>query len=170
MNPQIKLATQSPRSNTKPRIWRLLAGNLSSEKGTSVLEMALLTPLLLFLLLGIIEVGRYAELSILVANAARAGAQYGAQSLVTAALTNQSNVQQAAVNDASSVLTTSNVSISTWSCNSNSPTAQPPCPNSDSQVVYIQVNTTGTFSSLFHYPGIPSSFTVNGMAQMRVAQ
>lgn len=43
--------------------------------------MALLTPLLLTLLIGIIELGRYAYLSILVGNAARAGAAYGAQSL-----------------------------------------------------------------------------------------
>lgn len=54
---------------------------LRSQSGQSLYEMALLAPLLLTVLLGVIELGRYAYISILVANAARAGAAYGAQSL-----------------------------------------------------------------------------------------
>ena len=49
-----------------------------SESGQSLLELALLTPLLMFMIIGIVEMGRYAYLSILVGNAAEAGAAYGA--------------------------------------------------------------------------------------------
>ena len=45
----------------------------------------LITPLLLLLLIGVIEFGRFAYLGILVGNAARAGAAYGAQSLAQSA-------------------------------------------------------------------------------------
>ena len=54
---------------------------LRSQRGQSLVEVALLTPLLLSLMVGTIEMGRYAYLSILVGNAARAGAAYGSQSL-----------------------------------------------------------------------------------------
>src|SRR5258708_393318 len=48
--------------------------------GQALTEMAFVLPLLLILALGVIEVGRYAYIAILVGNAARAGAAYGAQS------------------------------------------------------------------------------------------
>lgn len=48
-----------------------------SESGQSLVELALLTPLLLLLALGVIEMGRYAYIGIVVGNAARAGASYG---------------------------------------------------------------------------------------------
>lgn len=49
-----------------------------SQSGQTMLELALLLPFLLLLLFGVIEMGRYMYISILVANAARAGAAYGA--------------------------------------------------------------------------------------------
>lgn len=52
---------------------------LRRDAGQTLLEVALLTPMLLALLLGVIELGRYAYFAILVGNAARAGAAYGSQ-------------------------------------------------------------------------------------------
>ncbi len=60
------------------------SGRLVREHGQSLVELAFVVPLLLLLLVGIIEIGRFAFYSILVSNAARAGAQYGAQSLASA--------------------------------------------------------------------------------------
>ncbi len=59
------------------------SGPWGSEAGTSLVEMALLTPLLALLLMGTIDVGRLAYLSIQVSNGARAGVQYGAQNSST---------------------------------------------------------------------------------------
>src|SRR5580692_8607278 len=70
---------------------------LVSPSGQSLLEVALLTPMLLALLLGVIELGRYAYFSILVGNAARAGAAYGAQNLVLSG--DLTGIQTAADND-----------------------------------------------------------------------
>jgi Flp pilus assembly protein TadG len=44
-----------------------------ARSGQSVAEMALLTPLLLLMLVGTIEIGRFAYYGIEVSNAARAG-------------------------------------------------------------------------------------------------
>jgi Flp pilus assembly protein TadG len=144
----------------------------AKERGTSVLEMALLTPVLLLLLLGIIDMGRYAELSIVVANAAHAGAQYGAQNLATAV--DNTGIQNAAVSDAQNVLTPSQVSSSVLCGCTGGAGLGPSCPAncgvSGHQLVYVEVTTTGTFNALFRYPGIPSSITVSRMAQMRVAE
>jgi Flp pilus assembly protein TadG len=67
------------------------------QAGQSLVEVALLTPLLLAMLLGSIELGRYAYLSILVGNAAHSGALYGAQSHLDAA--NAAGICEAAEND-----------------------------------------------------------------------
>ena len=62
-----------------------------------MLEVALLLPVLLILALGVIELGRYMYISILVGNAAHAGAAYGAQSLPLSVDT--TGIQTAADND-----------------------------------------------------------------------
>src|SRR5262250_1717997 len=70
---------------------------LQLDSGQSLLEVALLTPILLALLLGVIELGRYAYFAILVGNAARAGAAYGSQSRGQS--TDGTGICQAASND-----------------------------------------------------------------------
>src|SRR5215472_6795855 len=68
--------------------------NLRPDSGQSFIEMALITPLLLLLVVGVIDMGRYAYIGILVGNAARAGAAYGA-----AAPGDSSGTVNAACND-----------------------------------------------------------------------
>jgi len=158
---------------------------LLEERGTSLVEMAMLTPVLILLALGIVEIGRYAELSIIVANAARAGVQYGAQNLATAA--DNAGIQNAALNDAQRIpgLTVSPPAVSytgdagqeyiLCGCSSAGYTPGATCPPTNcsapnQQVVYVEVDTKGNFTPLFQYPGLPATIVVNGKAQMRVAQ
>lgn len=68
-----------------------------SQAGQALVEMALVTPLLLALVLGVIELGRYAYFAILVGNAAHAGAAYGAQNLANSV--DAGGITQAACND-----------------------------------------------------------------------
>ena len=141
-----------------------------SESGSSLVEFALLAPVMLFMLIGMIEIGRFAYFSILAANAARAGAQYGAQNLTTAR--DNPGIVNAVMKDGQN--------LSNWS---SGITAQPLCSTSGgtlqacaqgsapppNTVYYVKVQVTGTFSSLLHYPGIPSQLPVSGLAVMRVA-
>jgi Flp pilus assembly protein TadG len=138
--------------------------------------------MLLALLLGVIEMGRYAYISILVGSAARAGAAYGAQSLVLSVDT--TGIQTAADNDFKNngqdtgSLTVS--SVVSCGCDSNGTISPAACStftnrdagscNSGHWIVMISVTASGTFSSLFSYPGIPKTLTVSNTATLRVAQ
>lgn len=154
----------------------------SAQRGQTLLEVALLTPLLLLLLLGVIEMGRYAYISILVSNAAHAGAAYAAQSLPQSA--DPVGIPQAAQNDFASngqLPSSLNVTFSnSCGCDSNgtvaaagcstatNPTAGT-CPGGGRWVVFVSVTASGTFSGLFNYPGIPSSINLSRTATLVVA-
>src|ERR1700730_7876620 len=70
---------------------------LRSESGQSLVELALIALMLLVLVLVLAELERYAYISILVGNAARAGAAYGAQSLAQSV--DNAGITNAADND-----------------------------------------------------------------------
>src|SRR5258708_3160595 len=156
---------------------------LLTPSGQSLLEVALLTPMLLALLLGAIELGRYGYISILVGNAARAGAAYGAQNLglsvdipgiQTAAnndfQNNGQNISKLSVN-ASTVCGCDNngtVTLSSSGTTATDSTAHT-C-NSGDWVVMVSVTASGTFNPLFNYPGIPKLPTVSNTATLLVAQ
>jgi Flp pilus assembly protein TadG len=142
---------------------------LAGEGGQSILEFAVLTPVVLLLLVGAIEIGRLAYLSILVNNAAHAGVQYGAQSLATAS--DNTGMQNAALNDGQNIAgLTASASHYCTCADGSSSSCQPTDCSGSHRLVYVQVNTTGQFQSLFAYPGLPSSYTISGQAVMRVAQ
>lgn len=159
MNTEQTLRFETPRTRS------LLAG----ERGQNILEFAFFVPVILLLLVGAIEIGRLAYLSILVNNAAHAGVQYGAQSLATAS--DNTGMQNAALNDGQNISGLTAAASHYCSCadGSSSSCQATDCAGSH-RLVYVQVNTTGQFHSLFAYPGLPSSYTVTGEAVMRVAQ
>jgi|ERR1700722_18485651 Flp pilus assembly protein TadG len=141
-------------------------GTRPRATGQTVVEMALLLPVLLTLMIGLIEIGRYAYFDILISNAARAGAQYGAQSLIQAA--DKNGIIAAAQNDG---LTTMNITTS-QECGCVS-TALGGCPSGavcPLPLVYVQVTATETYSSLFKYPGIPKTMKLTSTVMMRVSQ
>lgn len=164
--------------------------NSAAQSGQTLLEVALLTPLLLLLLLGVIEMGRYAYIGILVGNAAHAGAMYGSENVANSADT--AGIQTAADNDfQNNGQSISNLTVnSTTSCgcdsagtisgltNACSTTANPAIPTTIAActtggghwVIMCNVEAKGTFTSLFSYPGIPASINLDRTAIMRVAQ
>jgi len=161
-----------------------------SESGQSLLEVALLTPLLLLLVIGLIEVGRYAYIAILVGNAAHAGAAYGAQGLAQSADT--AGIQQAAIDDfQNNGQSASALTVNSWTscaCDNNgtlsmntnlcSTSSNPSITNTISTcqtggghwVIMVSCEGSGTFSSLFNFPGIPASLTADRTATIRVSE
>ncbi|HKF52522.1 MAG TPA: TadE/TadG family type IV pilus assembly protein [Candidatus Acidoferrales bacterium] len=150
------------------------------QSGQTLLEVALLLPLLLLLLLGVVEMGRYAYISILVGNAARAGAAYGSEGLLKSVDT--AGIQAAADNDfvnngqPVSKLTVS--SSTSCGCDSGGTITGALCTTDVNPtagtcttghwVVMVSVTASGTFNSLFNYPGIPASLAVSQTATVRV--
>lgn len=142
---------------------------VSSDRGASLVEFAVVAPVLIFLLIGLIEVGRYTTFAIMAANAARAGAQYGAQNLTTALDT--TGVASAALRDGQNF---SNFGTTVTHVCSVGGGALGTCPSGAggvpaNTVYYVKVQVTGTFTSLLNYPGIPASVPVSGSVVMRVA-
>jgi Flp pilus assembly protein TadG len=138
---------------------------IASEAGTGLVEFAIVAPVFAFLLIGLIEIGRFTFFALLAANAARAGVQWGAQNLTTA--DNNAGMQSAALSDGQSLNWT--ITPSHFCTVDGTVT---PCASGVAvpagQVYYVEVDTTGTFTSLLKYPGIPQSLPVSGKAVMRV--
>ncbi len=149
------------------------------QSGQSLVEVALMLPFLLLLLLGVIEVGRFLYIGILIGNAARAGVAYGTQSLVksvdTAGITtaaqndfqnNGQNVGSLTVGSSVSCGCDSSGTITTAACTG---TGAGTCA-AGQWTVTLTVTTSGTFYSLFSYPGIPTSMSISKTAVMQVEQ
>ena len=145
-------------------------GRTRSFGGQTVLELALMLPLMLLLLVGLIEIGRFAYFDILVSNAARAGAQYGAQSLIQAA--DKTGIETAAQSDGRNTMTITPAQM--CGCTAATLAICPPGGGGGGgcgrPLVYVQVTATETYSSLFNYPGIPTSMTLTSTSTMRVSQ
>jgi Flp pilus assembly protein TadG len=164
-SPSLNCHHQPLPAGTRPR--RALALT-PDQRGQSIVELALVTPLLLLLLVGTIEVGRFAYYSIVVSNAARAGAQYGAQSLATAADT--AGISTAAKNDAQNITGLTVTSSQLCGCSGAGLSGNCPATGCAHALVYVKVTAAGSFTSLFSYPGIPKTFDVTSTEKMRVAQ
>ena len=159
------------------------------QSGQALVEFAFILPVLLILVLGVIEVGRYAYIAILLGNAARAGAAYGSQSVAFAADT--TGIQAAADYDfagtTSGTTTTNGLpysaltvtssftcgcdnagTITSYACSGTATAGK--CPVGGGHwVIVLSVTASGTYSSLFNYPGIPTSISLSRTATMRVA-
>jgi Flp pilus assembly protein TadG len=138
-----------------------------------MLELCLILPVLLLLLVGTIELGRAAYFKIEVADAARAGALYAAQSMADAVDGN--GILQAVQNNAQDLaLTGANVSTPPLACvcpgSASVTTGSCPGGGCTNPQVYVTVNTTYSLSPLLQYPGLPTSFSLNGSSTMPVRQ
>jgi Flp pilus assembly protein TadG len=145
-----------------------------SELGASLVELALLLPLLVLLFLGVVEVGRIFYVSVEVNNAARAGAAYGAQSNITAGDT--AGMERVAEQDAPDVPGLTATANYSCACSTaagtvtNLASCTDTCAAGDHQIIFVTVYTSASFTTLSHFPGLPTPFTTYGKAIMRVAQ
>jgi Flp pilus assembly protein TadG len=158
----------------------------SGERGQSLLEFALMLPFLLLLAVAVAELGRAVYYTVAVNNGATAGAEFGSQTSITAA--NKTGIINSAMCDANGgsppscktgILTSSNITVvNGCTCDDSGAgvscdpmPAQGTCASvscTNAVVECVQVSTTANFSPMFHYPGVPGSFTANGNAVMRV--
>ncbi|GAC1425360.1 MAG: hypothetical protein NVSMB5_19650 [Candidatus Velthaea sp.] len=138
------------------------------ESGQALAEIALITPLLLLLLIGSIEYGRYMHFGIMIGNAARAGVQYGSQNAATAA--DVAGMQTAALVDAENLSGVTATASSYCKCadGTTSTCAVTDC-SASHRLTYVQVLTAGTFTSILSYPGIAGSLAINAQATMQVS-
>ena len=145
----------------------------SRQRGASLLELAVVLPILLLLSIGAVDFARAYYLGIEVASAARAGAQYGAQNAGTT--TDIAGMEAAATADASNV--TGLTPSASWGCMCSDGSGQsascgspPSCGSGTQQVNYVTVNTQATYTPLIHWPGIPSTITLSNSVTYQAGQ
>lgn len=144
------------------------------RSGQSAVELALIFPTVALLLLIAADFGRLFSMNVGLRNAARAGAQYGSQSVVTAA--DAAGMIAAVQKDGSSITGLSTPTANQCTCESGSSVAACATTYSanycthNASATYVIVKAQATFHTLIHYPGIPSSLTLSGQAVMQVQE
>lgn len=152
----------------------VLRAALGDNRGGALVELAVVAPVFILLLLGATEFGRMAFLSIEVSNAALAGVTYAAQS--TAASINTSGIQTAARNDAPNVTGIATLTVTpTTVCQCDNAgtftsmaSCAAPCSSPSRIITYARVNTSAQVATTVTCPGLPTSYTLQGQAIMRI--
>ena len=169
----IKSAYRRTLARTAPV--RSTGGRLKDQRGTQLVEMAVLSPFLVLLAMGATDFARVSYTSITLANAARTGAQYALQSSTHA--TKTSAIQTAACNEADDLDPSTNCVITVTSqrtcrCPGASGVvacgATPACTANAPKEVYATVTASKTFNTLVNYPGIPASVPMTRTATLRI--
>lgn len=149
------------------------------------MEVALLAPVVLLILMIVVDAGRMFFAYLQVSEAARAGAQYGSQSLQTSS--DITGMQTYATNAAPNISVTSTATYfcccpnaagttctnfgstaptTTFalSCGVDPLTRTPACPDWRK---YEQVSASSTFTTIITYPGIPHTLAFTTKSLMR---
>jgi len=146
----------------------LCSSSPRSQRGTALAELALVTPLLCLLLCGSIDLGRIFYASIEVANAAHAGAAYGAR---TVSLANDTaGMKTAALNDAPDY--SSITAAGSYVCQCPSTGTNVNCTNWQGNClaapqILVTVTTSMQVYPMIPWPGVPNPVTVSSSATIR---
>jgi len=146
----------------------------SDNRGGSLIELALVCPVLIALLLGAAEYGRLCYVGMEVTNAAHAGVEYGTQNRVLAQDT--TTIKSVSLREEGDIvnmnrpspLTTSDISVQQLCASAYDQTPGACSTTAPNPVEYVQVNTQVTVASLFHPYGYTGTYTLHGSAIMRV--
>lgn len=143
-----------------------------SQRGSAMIEFALIAPVMAMLFMGIVEYGRYSTYAILAQASARSGANYGSWNLMTAADT--AGINTWATGDAQYLPTPITVTYN-YQCSVNG--VLPPVNCSFSKITpptntvyYIKVTVSAKYTPWVNFPGIAKQVTVTGSDYQRVAQ
>ena len=150
------------------------------QRGSVLAEFAVCIPVILLMVLGAIDFGRVWTLATASANAAQAGAQYGAQSVplsadlvgIRAAVVSDlqsSVVLRAGADDGGPVITDFTITPERYCECSNGVGigCTDTCFGGAKPLVFVSVQVASTFKTLFDYPGIPSEIPVTRAAVLR---
>lgn len=138
------------------------------ERGYSVVELAMISPMLAFLLVAAFDFARAFYFAIAVTGAAHTAAQWGSLSPFNA--TNYSAMQNIAQNHAPGLGVTATASrICRCGSGVNAPSNMLSCSAGcvGTKRVYVSVTTTRSFSPIIGFPGIPGTVNITRTSQIR---
>jgi Flp pilus assembly protein TadG len=141
-----------------------------SESGGALVETAVTVPLLVMMVIGVVELSRVAYTAIEVSNAARAAVSYASQDGGTASDT--AGITWAATHDGANVPSLSVASVSlSYACSDGSDATglSTDCANTH-LVETVTVKTQATVDPMIHLPGLPTTYTLHGLASQKCLQ
>lgn len=159
------------------RYWRAVARAWTAlrrpDDGSAAVELAVVLPVLLLLVMGVVDFGHIFVTSVAVANAARSGAQYGAQNTATSG--DNTGMNNAATTDFPAALGTLTVN-SQRQCRCSSGDAPVTgvacatltCGTYGEPRVFVEVTANQSVNLLFRYPGFAATIPVVRTATVRV--
>jgi Flp pilus assembly protein TadG len=151
-------------ADTIPRLARLRA----EDGASSLIECALLLPMVIFLLLGSVDFGRAFYVSLEIAAAAEAGALYGVQNP-----SDTSGMKAAAILDAPDINSLSSTATYGTECSDGTmvtASTQPVPSCSINAVTYVEVTTSMVYKPYFTYPGMGATWSLASKARLRTTQ
>ena len=138
-----------------------------SETGGAAVELVVLFPFLVLLILGAIDYGRMFYTSVAVANAARAGAEWG--SIIPANQVDTAGMRTFAEQDGGEVGTMQFEASRYCECGgATALSCTALCSSGAAPEVYVEVTARRTVNFLLPYPGIPNNFFISRKATFRV--
>lgn len=127
-----------------------------ARRGAATVELAVLLPVLMFLLMMAVDYARIFYYSLTIENCARNGAFFACNA--SNYQMSYSSIQQAAIADGANLnppLTTANVNVANGIDANNNPT--------------VTVTVNYTFQTITGYPGLPNTVNLVRSVEMRVA-
>jgi Flp pilus assembly protein TadG len=139
-----------------------------SDSGNALVELALVAPFLMLLVVGVVGVGRVFQTAMVLSNAARVGAQYGAQD--RAKSLDAAGIQTAAQQEATSLSGLGVSSSRVCECPGGVVVActTTTCTGYGAPMLFLQVTATTTFNSRVAIAPIPGSVALSRTARLRV--
>jgi Flp pilus assembly protein TadG len=151
----------------------LSAARRHAESGQALAEFALILPMFLLILLGTVDLGQLGYMVIEMAGSARAAAEYGSQSAVTAA--DAAGMLQAAQQDAPELsnltVTSSTITCACWTAPGTSvscATATTTC--TGNILLSLKVFTQAQYTPIFKWNSYVGTQTLKADATMPVGQ
>jgi Flp pilus assembly protein TadG len=142
----------------------MLAKFWRADAGGAALELIVILPLILLLLIGVADYGRAFFTSVAVTNAARAGAEFGAQGPSTSGDTvSMRKFAQSDAQEAGSIT----VSARRYCECAGVSHACTACAGGEAPAVFVEVTATKALSMLLPYPGLPRTVTISRTATFR---
>jgi Flp pilus assembly protein TadG len=138
---------------------------LKSRKGGAAVELAVLFPVILLILIGIVDYGRVFYTWVQVSNAARAGAEWGGQSFVYETATD--SMTALAKVDGADAGTLTPVASYFCECGGIANATCTLCAGGAAPEVYTKVVISKTVNMFLAYPGLPATVTISRTAYFR---
>jgi Flp pilus assembly protein TadG len=126
-------------------------------------------PLLLVTTLGLVDMGRAAQVAVELENAATVGASYGARTKDFA--TDTAGIEHAVLTDFDSKADASGVTVvskQSCECSDGSSVACDKTCGGRTPLMYVQVQVSKQFNTLLKYPGIDSTIDLARKVELRV--